>query len=121
MIGQRLYKDPPKGWPALSTFHQRMEHLLSKSLKIDKQGSLELTTLELDDQARNRWIQFHDDLEQELGAGKDFHDVRDIASKKADNAVRFAANFHAFTSFGKGSRITGLMMAAERSCLVASV
>ena len=54
MIGQRFYKEPPKGWPALSAFHQRMEHLLSKSLKINKQGSLELTTLELDDQARNR-------------------------------------------------------------------
>ena len=114
MIGQRFYKDPPKGWPALSAFHQRMEHLLSKSLKIDKQGSLELTTLELDDQARNRWIQFHDDLERELGVGKDLHDVRDIASKTADNAVRIAANFHTFTSFGQSNRITGSMMAAGR-------
>ena len=114
MIGQRFYKDPPKGWPALSAFHQRMEHLLSKSLKIDKQGSLELTTLELDDQARNRWIQFHDDLERELGVGKDLHDVRDIASKTADNAVRIAAIFHAFTSFGQSNRITGSMMSAGR-------
>ena len=114
MIGQRFYKDPPKGWPALSAFHQRMEHLLSKSLKIDKQGSLELTTLELDDQARNRWIQFHDDLERELGVGKDLHDVRDIASKTADNAVRIAANFHAFTSFGQSNRIKGSMMSAGR-------
>ena len=57
MIGQRFYKDPPKGWPALSAFHQRMEHLLSKSLKID--GRVTRTaTLELDDQARNRWISF---------------------------------------------------------------
>ena len=114
MIGQRFYKEPPKGWPALSAFHQRMEHLLSKSLKINKQGSLELTTLELDDQARNRWIRFHDDLERELGAGEDLHDVRDIASKTADNAVRIAANFHAFTSFGQNNRITGSVMAAGR-------
>lgn len=112
MIGQRFYKDPPKGWPALSAFHQRMEHLLSKPLQIDRTGSLELQMLELDDQARNRWIQFHDDLEQELGAGKNLHDVRDIASKTADNAVRIAANFHAFTSFGQSNRITGSMMSA---------
>ena len=114
MIGHRFYEEPPKGWPALSAFHQRMEHLLSKSLKINKQGSLELTTLELDDQARNRWIRFHDDLERELGAGEDLHDVRDIASKTADNAVRIAANFHAFTSFGQNNRITGSVLAAGR-------
>jgi len=112
MIGQRFYKDPPKGWPALSAFHQRMEHLLSKSLKINKQGSLELTTLELDDQAHNRWIQFHDDLEQELGPGRDLQNVRDIASKTPENAVRIAANFHAFTSFGKGNRVGRDMMNA---------
>jgi len=112
MIGQRFYKDPPKGWPALSAFHQRMEHLLSKSLKINKQGSLELTTLELDDQAHNRWTQFHDDLEQELGPGRDLHNVRDIASKTPENAVRIAANFHAFTSFGKGNRVGRDMMNA---------
>ena len=53
--------------------------------------------LELDLKARRKWIQFHDDLEGELGAGRSLHDVRDIASKSADNAVRIAANLHAFT------------------------
>ena len=57
-------------------------------------------------------IQFHDDLEQELGVGKDLHDVRHCQT--ADNAVRIAANFHAFTSFGQSNRITGSMMAAGR-------
>ena len=98
LIGQRFFQEPPRGWPALSKFHQRMEHLLSKKINISKQGTLQPETLELDLKARRKWIQFHDDLEGELGAGRSLHDVRDVASKSADNAVRIAANLHAFTT-----------------------
>ena len=98
LIGQRFFQEPPRGWPALSKFHQRMEHLLSKKISISKQGTIETQMLELDLKARRKWIQFHDDLEGELGVGRSLHDVRDIASKSADNAVRIAANLRAFTT-----------------------
>ena len=38
----------------------------------------------------------HDAVEAELRSGGELYDVRDVASKSADNAVRLAALFHVF-------------------------
>ena len=40
---------------------------------------------------------FHDAIESELSSGRELYDVRDVASKTADNAARLAALFHTFT------------------------
>src|SRR5262249_44395818 len=42
------------------------------------------------------WIRFHDAVEAELRVGGTLADVRDVASKTADNAARVAALFHVF-------------------------
>ena len=60
--------------------------------------------LELDEQAKEIWVQFHDQLEVMLGPGKPLHDVRDVASKTAENAARIAAVFFAFSTLGKRSQ-----------------
>jgi putative DNA primase/helicase len=39
---------------------------------------------------------FHDAIESELRSGGELYDVRDVASKTADNAVRIAALFQIF-------------------------
>ena len=52
--------------------------------------------LTLTDAARALWIRFHDDVEGELRPGGDMAEVRDVASKAADNAARLAALFHLY-------------------------
>ena len=47
--------------------------------------------------AKAAWVEFHNAIESELSTGRELHDVRDVASKTADNAVRLAALFHTFT------------------------
>ena len=42
-------------------------------------------------------MKFHDAIEAELSTGRELYDVRDVASKTADNAARLAALFHTFT------------------------
>lgn len=47
--------------------------------------------------AKAAWVAFHDAIESELSSGRELYDVRDVASKTADNAARLAALFHTFT------------------------
>ncbi len=46
--------------------------------------------------AKEAWVKFHDGIEGQLASGGDLHEVRDVASKVADNAVRLAALFEIF-------------------------
>jgi putative DNA primase/helicase len=45
-------------------------------------------------------VAFHDAIESELANGGELYDVRDVASKAADNAVRLAALFQVFEGAG---------------------
>ena len=47
---------------------------------------------------------FHDAIESELRSGGELYDVRDVASKTADNAARIAALFQVF-EHGSGSAV----------------
>jgi putative DNA primase/helicase len=47
--------------------------------------------------AKAAWVAFHNAIEAELSTGRELYDVRDVASKTADNAARLAALFHTFT------------------------
>ena len=96
--GRRLFKDAPTDWPRLSAFHQRVAELLEQPAPIDEHGSLSPVILPLDPNAKRVWIRFHDDVEHQLCTGGKLADVRDVASKAADNASRLAALFHAVES-----------------------
>ena len=52
--------------------------------------------LTLSPEAKAAWRAFHDGIEDELRTGGELYDVRDVASKAADNAARLAALFHIF-------------------------
>ena len=58
-------------------------------------GALSPVVLSLDPEAKRVWVRFHDDIERQLCTGGELADVRDVASKVADNAARLAALFHA--------------------------
>lgn len=93
--GTRLFEEAPENWPSLTAFNRRIREILEYEVPI-YDGKLKPRTLELTAEAKKAWIDFHDSIEKELSRGKELYDIRDIASKAADNAARLAALFHVF-------------------------
>ena len=100
--GTRLFREPPKGWPSLLAFHRRIDALLRHEPNFDERGALTPVVLDLSPEARKLWIQFHDDVESQLGVGGELADSKDVASKAADNAARIAALFHVYENGPSG-------------------
>ncbi|MBS1169618.1 MAG: hypothetical protein H6R01_536 [Burkholderiaceae bacterium] len=95
--GMRLFNDPPAHWPALEAFNRCITTLLEQEVPIDEVGALNPTTLAFSTEAKAEWRAYHDAIESELKSGGEFYDVRDVASKSADNAARLAALFQIFS------------------------
>lgn len=68
--------------PAFSAISLACQHLLYVSRDVA------LT------EGKRAWVKFHDLIELELRDGGNVHDVRDCASKMADNVTRMTAFFH---------------------------
>jgi putative DNA primase/helicase len=94
--GTRFFKEAPQHWPHLEAFHRRIAEILAQPVPIDEDGALAPVTLTLTPAAKAAWVEFHDAIERELAAGGELYDVRDAASKTADNAARVAALFQVF-------------------------
>lgn len=122
--GFRPFTEPPKTWPKLAAFNRRIIEILNTPAPINDQGALAPLMLEFTPAAKQAWIAFHDALELELRSGGDLCDVRDVASKTADNAARLAALLHVFTngiggaigddSFENASRIAAWHLSESR-------
>jgi len=94
--GFRPFTEPPATWPALAAFDRRITEILDQPVSIDDDGALSPIVLTLTPAAKAEWVAFHDAIEGELASGGELYDVRDVASKTADNAVRLAALFQVF-------------------------
>ena len=94
--GHRPFVEPPPNWPRLAGYHARLTDILNTPAPIGNDGCLTPALLTLAPDAKRAWVFFHDAIESELADGGDLRDVRDVASKVADNAVRLAALFHLF-------------------------
>ena len=94
--GHRLFREAPE-WHYLPAFASRLRELLTLPVQPDESGALVLPVLTLTAEARSTWVRFHDDVEAELRPGGDMAEVRDVASKAADNVARLAALFHLYT------------------------
>ena len=94
--GTRLFEEPPKEWPCLQEFKNKLTGILKMAPNIDESGMLTPQMIELTAEAKKQWITFHDNIESKLGSGGELADVKDVASKAADNATRLAAIFHVF-------------------------
>ena len=95
--GTRNFTEAPANWPALATFNDRLTAILIRQAPIDDDGALTPAMLTLSPDAKAAWVSFHDAIEAMLPTGGELYDVRDVASKTADNAARLAALFHTFT------------------------
>lgn len=101
--GSRFFTEPPKNWPALEAFNKRITEILAQSVSMNDEGALTPPLLSLGVEAKAAWVVFHDAIEKALVSGGELYDVRDAASKAADNAVRLAALFHAFLGSAGGA------------------
>ena len=93
--GSRMFIEAPSPCVHLDKFNERIYEILSRPPRFDE-GLLSPTLVKLDAQAKAAWIVFHDCVERELTVGGELHDVRDVASKIADNAARIAALLQIF-------------------------
>ena len=94
--GMRLFTEAPSNWPHLTLFHRRIMEILATAPIITDDGALSPAPMSLAPDAKAAWIAFHDTIERELASGGELFDVRDVASKSADNAARLAALFQVF-------------------------
>lgn len=122
--GQRPFTEAPANWPHLAAFHRRIAAILNQPAPIDDDGALTPAMLSLAPDAKAAWVGYHDAIESELASGGELYDVRDVASKSADNAARLAALFQQFEhgiggavgldSFERASRITAWHLSEAR-------
>lgn len=94
--GFRKFTEAPASWPALTAFNSRLTAILNQPAPIDDNGALTPAMVKLSPDAKALWVSFHNAIESMLAPGGDLQDVRDVASKTADNAARLAALFHTF-------------------------
>jgi Protein of unknown function (DUF3987)/RepB DNA-primase from phage plasmid len=91
-MGTRLYQEPHDDGPAVARYGRTIKGLLHRPLPLDDEGRIDPPCLELSTGAKACWVDFFNAVEVELPG--ELEDVRDIASKIADQAVRLAAIFH---------------------------
>lgn len=94
--GYRSFTEAPANWPRLTEYNRRIASILNAQAPIDRDGVLSPALLSMTPDAKAAWVAFHDAIEGELRNGGELYDVRDVASKTADNAVRLAALFQVF-------------------------
>ncbi|SEO37135.1 putative DNA primase/helicase [Nitrosospira multiformis] len=94
--GYRPFTEAPANWPHVAAFDRRITEILNIPAPLDEDETLTPTLLTLERDAKECWIEFHNEIESELRSGGELYDVRDVASKSADNAARLAALFQVF-------------------------
>jgi putative DNA primase/helicase len=115
--GTRFFTEAPKDWPYLNAFNKRLSEILSIQIPINGNRGLEPALLTFAPNAKANWVDYHDTIEKELANGGKLYDVRDVASKSADNAARVAAIFHVFKQ-GPGGLIDADSF-EQASCIAA--
>lgn len=95
--GFRPFTEAPENWPHLAVFNRRIAAILKQDAPISEDGALRPAMLTLTPEAKAAWVAFHDAIESMLATGGELFDIRDVASKTADNAARLACQFHVFS------------------------
>ena len=92
--GTRLYGDPSiAARDVLASYSDRLGVIMSKPTRAkgDDPTVLDPVPLALDDDAREIWIAFHDQVELAQAPGGALHPIKPFASKMAEHAGRLAA------------------------------
>jgi putative DNA primase/helicase len=93
--GTRMFKEAgPR--IALDSFAKRLNEILAVPLPFDSNWRLVPLVLPMREDAKAMWVEFFNSVEIQLNSGGQLADVRDVASKTADNAARLAGLFHLY-------------------------
>lgn len=112
-MGTRLYKKPPANDTYLQAFHDRVTQLLNMPLPVEgEEMYLKPPVLSLSEAAHGLWVDYYNDVEQQLGKLGDMETIRDFAAKSAENAARIAANLHVFSGEAESSICEATMQQA---------
>jgi putative DNA primase/helicase len=103
--GYRPFSEEPDSWPALSDFNRRIAEILARTAPFDERKKLLPSLMSLSPEAKNLWIEYYNEVEMQLRDGGDLTEVKDIASKSADNAARIAVLLQVF-EHGFGSQVS---------------
>lgn len=101
--GTRLYSPPSLDWSKLNSFNLVIKRMLDRYLPMNFNNILSPELIEMTEDAKELWINFYNTIEQSLGANGELYNVRDLASKSADNAARLAALFQFFENIEHNS------------------
>jgi putative DNA primase/helicase len=105
--GTRLHASAPQTWEHKKALAAGLYGLLNIRPNMTEKGELILPVIDLSPEAKLAWIGFHDRIEKQLAPGAGLTEVRDVASKAADNAARIAALFHLYENshlYAKGQK-----------------
>jgi hypothetical protein len=95
-MGDREYQVPPERTPKMQIFHNRVRDIMEITLPVDDEGRLVPPVLKLSEEAKKLWIAYFNKVEEGLKPGGEFTEVRDFASKNAEQAVRISGVIHVF-------------------------
>jgi len=108
--GARFIEDKTPSWEHLPIFQNRMAEILNLE-KVEGEKNI----LKFSPEGATRWIQIFNKIETRLNPGRYFSDMKDYASKYAENLARVAAILHFFCGF-KGDISDDMVSRAERIC-----
>lgn len=91
-----IYDQAPPVCQYLSKFHERVTEILNQNIVDLDSGTYSRTMLEFSPDAKARWIYAYNNIESYIIPGGYLSDVKDYASKMAENLARMAALFHFF-------------------------
>lgn len=109
--GTRFYREAPSDWPGLTAYRSRLRQLLDTRSKMTDAGQLAPPSPDMTSEGFALWRDFYNEAERELAQGGELTEIRDVASKAAENCARVAALFHLF-EHGSDARIEAHHVAA---------
>jgi putative DNA primase/helicase len=111
-MGTRSYNEPPQGTPKLKKYHLRLTEIMDMELPTDEDCKLKPKVLVMSKEAKAIWIKDFNQVEEKLNTGGEFVDVKDFASKSAEQATRIAGVFHVFEHGPEGKISEATMQSA---------
>lgn len=94
--GTRFADNRTPSWEHLPKFQARITEILQQNIADIEQGAFTRQTLSFSWDAKDYWVRIYNDVESQIGLGGYLSDVKDYASKAAENVARVAALFHFF-------------------------
>ncbi len=115
--GTRFYEEPPETLPKVDAYTERLKSILYREVIFDENGELKQILLILSKEAKEAWKTFHDQTEKELSPYGEFKEIKDVASKSADNVARLSALFHILVNDNPNIEIQKSSVDSAISCV----